>query len=61
MKKAFLVLACVSFLAVTATSCKKNCVCKEKESKEVIFDYGTTLNKSQCDLLNIGDVVCEME
>lgn len=28
MKRTLLVLACVSFLAVSATSCKKDCVCK---------------------------------
>ena len=43
MKKALLVLACVSFIAVAATSCKKDCYCSGKFSTEVL---GTTIESS---------------
>ena len=66
MKKAFLVLACVSFLAVTATSCKKTCVCTDKDGNDYTEELGviSELNKTQCDLLDdfsLGMFTCGME
>lgn len=62
MKKVFLALACVAFVA-SMTSCKKNCVCRDS-SDNLLYDYGTTLNKSQCKTANdaaLGVYTCEME
>ena len=38
MKKVFLTLACVSFLAFSITSCEKTCTCTTTNSSEYIPD-----------------------
>ena len=68
MKKVFLALACVGFLALSFTSCEKTCTCTTTLGDQIVGKpTEQTIKKGKCSELNgpttiagvAGKITCE--